>query len=1137
VAGALARLPDTARVARLSGTASAGCTAAAAAHGDLASSALGPAAAALGSVDAGAGIDVAGLGGTLGRALHAIGSAVPPGLAQDAHGIADAFGQARDAVSGNPLLGLLPEGSALRDVVGQIIAEAVALFEQRVGELAQQLLGADEVAELRAGLALVDGLTNDFPGHAGELAGFLRGTLLAFDPDVLQPVRAHLRAVLALSASLDAGQLASLLDPLTAGAGTARDALAAAVAALDPADQAAYDAVVRALDGVSQAATAARGVLEPLCGGVATAAAALDPEALLARYAAVLDAVELARHELIDDVLDATVAVLDDLTARVQAASSPAELGEAVRRLGTGVREAVASSAIGQARAKLVAFIGQVRDTIAAVPLGPLSEALRGGLGQVGQEIGALGLDDAAAKIEAGFAALVSTVQDTARGAAAEVTQVLQALLAQIDALPAGDLVGAIKDAVDQLGEVVQEVHDGAAGVVDDLRRQLDSLSTVSYQPVSDEVIGEIDAIKAKLQAMNPDALSEESKLAVRAALAVLQALDVEDRVVKALGEGYRTLDGAVRRVLDDIAAELERLHRAVGELDPAAVLAPVTAGLSAMRSAVDSLDAASLTAGLRGEIDRLGQQLARLHPGTVLSPLQGPYDAVWSTLSRLDPQDWGAPLSGLHAELAAAADRLDLSPVFAELDARRQDLVELIRDTVTLSVSRVDLPDPLRGWLLRVLPLVSGISDLLTFDPATGLRKLSRIAHESFTLSALYQPLEEIFQSVLAALRAVPPADLVAAATPLRDAVTALDALEPQAIVTELRAGHRRLADATAPAVLAPLMSLRDLRAAFHARVDVAVTTPAGQVARVDARFDAALALLDAADLASVVSTVTARQDEALAALRASIDAVAVDPGLAAAQASFSRLREAAARLVPPELPRTGALDAATVIAACEHWRPAARGQQLDTRLSAFVTALAPAAAAVEAAADAFADDVQAAAQLIDPLALDPVVAEVFDAVRAQVEALDPSALLDALRTEVYLPVVAAAQAVDPSRIGQRLDAAYDAARTAVLGELNGLVASVTQALQAHLAAVRAAVDGLLDQLGGTVEAAAGALRDVVTKVGDLVFVDLVARLRAVLDTLATSFSTELGRIKVAFDAMLAAAPLGQQDRPGVTT
>jgi hypothetical protein len=384
--------------------------------------------------------------------------------------------------------------------------------------------------------------------------------------------------------------------------------------------------------------------------------------------------------------------------------------------------------------------------------------------------------------------------------------------------------------------------------------------------------------------------------------------------------------------------------------------------------------------------------------------------------------------------------------------------------------------------------------------------------------------------------VHSVPPAELVAVATPLRDAVTALDGLEPQAVITELRAGHRRLAEASPTAVLAPLADLRGLRAAFHARVDAAVWTPANQIARVDAAFDAALALLDSQDLSSAAAALTARQDAALAALRSVLDEVALDPRLADAQSAFTRLADAVSRLVPPQLPRTGPLAAAAIVAACEHWRPATRRTQLDARLSAFVAALAPAAAAVEAAADAFADDLQAAAQLVDPLALDSVVAEVFDAVRAQVEALDPAEPLARLRAEVYLPVVQATQALDPGRLGQRLDAAYDAARAAVLGELNGLLSTVTHTLQAHLTAVRTSVEELLAGLSGAMTQTSDALRDILTRVGDLVFVDLVARLRAVLDSLAAGFEVELRRIRVAFDAMLDAAPVGPRTTPSRT-
>ena len=78
---------------------------------------------------------------------------------------------------------------------------------------------------------------------------------------------------------------------------------------------------------------------------------------------------------------------------------------------------------------------------------------------------------------------------------------------------------------------------------------------------------------ESRLAAMNPDALSDEAKLAVRGALAVLEALDVEGKVVTVLDAGYAELDSKVRDLLDDIAAGLERLHRSVGELDPQTLL------------------------------------------------------------------------------------------------------------------------------------------------------------------------------------------------------------------------------------------------------------------------------------------------------------------------------------------------------------------------------------------------------------------------------------------------------------------------------------------------------------------------------------------------------------------------------------
>ena len=219
---------------------------------------------------------------------------------------------------------------------------------------------------------------------------------------------------------------------------------------------------------------------------------------------------------------------------------------------------------------------------------------------------------------------------------------------------------------------------------------------------MSDEVIGEIDQLKSRLAAMNPDALSDEAKLAVRGALAVLEALDVEDKVVTVLDAGYAELDSKVRDLLDDIAAGLERLRRSLGELDPTALLGPVTKELTSIRSAVDSLDAATLTTPLHEELRHLDSWLATLRPGSVLDPLQGTYDDGVAVIRRLDPEVWGAPLAGLHADLRALSDRLDLGPLFTELNDRRRDLVERARDGLTQSVTAAGLPEPVQGWLVE---------------------------------------------------------------------------------------------------------------------------------------------------------------------------------------------------------------------------------------------------------------------------------------------------------------------------------------------------------------------------------------------------------------------------------------------------
>ena len=76
-------------------------------------------------------------------------------------------------------------------------------------------------------------------------------------------------------------------------------------------------------------------------------------------------------------------------------------------------------------------------------------------------------------------------------------------------------------------------------GQINSLTELLRQAESLGYRPVSDAAIAEIDDLKTRLQAINPTALSDAEKLALKAALAVLEAINLEDQVVAGLKQGY----------------------------------------------------------------------------------------------------------------------------------------------------------------------------------------------------------------------------------------------------------------------------------------------------------------------------------------------------------------------------------------------------------------------------------------------------------------------------------------------------------------------------------------------------------------------------------------------------------------------
>src|SRR5207244_4265147 len=91
-----------------------------------------------------------------------------------------------------------------------------------------------------------------------------------------------------------------------------------------------------------------------------------------------------------------------------------------------------------------------------------------------------------------------------------------------------------------------------------------------------------------------------------------------------------------------------------------------------------------------------------------------------------------------------------------------------------------------------------------------------------------------------------------------------------------------------------------------------------------------------------------------------------------------------------------------------------------------------------------------------------------------------------------------------------------------------NAIVDDIAAALDEELRTIRQQIQALVAQIKAVFDAVFSGLKEALDKVEHLVFVEILARLRKLIDNLEASFDLELDRVRAAFDEMLAAIPLG---------
>lgn len=1074
----------------------------------------------LGALKGETAIDTRALSADLPSALATIDAALAPSALDFIRTLEQDFAAARTMLESSAMAQAVADGQSLQQVALAAVADAFSAFDARRAELVARILPAEGLGELAEVAAQLARLASDYDAHRDELGPFVARYLVGQAPDLLAPALGVAGDALDVLEAFGSGRVGPALDAPAAALQGALNQLVTQLAAFDPATAAGYDALDAAIEATRTLLPPVVAALGTLYGGAQAAVDSHAWDTVFSGYAALLDAIPLEDVPVPADAVQALAAVLEGLLARVEAQMSPADLAAKIDALAAALHEVFAQSPLGQVRTAIGDFLEQIVAGIAAIPTDKLGDTVHQVLGNVGAQVEALGLAAAGDRIEQAFVAVETFVRENLDAALGEqVGGALRALADQVDALPIATLLDNVNQLIAQLSQMVDQLVATLQQAVDQLGAVAAQLDTLSFKPVGDAVVGEIDVLRGRLAAINPNALSDVEKVALQGALAIVRAIDLDGIVQEQVLRGFALARDQALAGLDQVAAVLDGVRERIEPYSPGRLVADLVAVLEEARATVARIDGRRVMEPLYREVDVLAAQLGSADPGTLLAPLAAPYQAVMAGVEALDPQVLVAPLNDIYARIDALIAKIDVVPVLEELDRREKALFAEVRGAILAGLDALALPAPLDTLFAAVRPVLEGLTEALFADPAAELTRVGLDLSTRFKPSDLFAPLDAAYDGFLGLLEGVPAADLEAAFEAVRVGLaTALAALDPRQVTAALRGGRGQLAGLSPRVRLATALQLPSLQLRFEGRV---AGVPVALAARAELSRTKLAAL--AAEAAAQLDPLVATHDALDAAFGRRV--LALDAS--GAEAAYGRVAAQLRRLLPEFLFAPAPLARADILVGLGALRPSAQAASLDALFRRFQGRLTAMQQALDPAFAAFFNALREPIRMLSPLAIRDDVAAVYDALRAKVRVIDPEALAADLRAAVYEPVHAAVAAVDPAALGVRLDAAYQSALTAVTDNVRALLDIVAETLDEQLARLREAVEEIVLGIEGALTAAAAAFDGLLDQVETLVFVEILERLRRLVQTLGISFEREVDRVVGAFDRMLGAIPL----------
>ncbi len=324
-------------------------------------------------------------------------------------------------------------------------------------------------------------------------------------------------------------------------------------------------------------------------------------------------------------------------------------------------------------------------------------------------------------------------------------TALASAVAALREAAAAFDLdtiVETLRNAIQGIADVLQnpDVTDALDTASEALDEAALALRELSFRPVTELVIAEIEDLTVEIRQIDVSALPDLLRTALRSALAVLPT-------------DFQPITDALTQSFDDLM-----------EAGPKPVLFAVKDGPEWLAGKVTEFSPENLIGDqISAPYQYLVGKLAAFKPSDLLKPVQKALEDLLERLQQLNPGPLLTPLEGLHRDLIAALDRLD-----------PQVLVQPLSELVTSLVDEILKIVPQDEVFDQVDAVLETIDDYFGMAEALqgALGKLSRV------LDGLEEPgsqVQELVDGILGIVDQIPDVGtLQPAFTAVSNAITA---------------------------------------------------------------------------------------------------------------------------------------------------------------------------------------------------------------------------------------------------------------------------------------------------------------------------------------------------------------------------